>query len=123
MAIILIVEDDIFTCHIGELTIGDLGHHTFSASDMSEALIHLRSPQPIDALFTDIRLKESVIGGFELARQAVDIRPGLRVLYTSGTSINDEMEAMFVEGGHFLQKPYTQHHLQSSVKELLSASF
>jgi hypothetical protein len=41
----------------------------------------------------------------------------------TGNSITDEMRALFVEGAHFLEKPYTQHQLQDSVEELLAASF
>ena len=122
MAIILIVEDDVFICEIAELIIDDLGHNTLPASDVSEALLHLRSSQRIDALFTDVHLQEAVLGGFELARHAVDIRPELRVLYTTGNSVNDEMAALFVDGAHFLQKPYTQMQLQNSIDHLLAAS-
>jgi hypothetical protein len=43
------------------------------------------------------------------------------VLYTTGNTINDKMKALFVEGGHFLQKPYTKLQLQNSVTELLAA--
>ena len=57
MAVILIVEDDVFTREIAEIIIQDWGHHTLSASDVDEALTLLRSPQHIDALFTDIYLK------------------------------------------------------------------
>ena len=77
----------------------------------------LRSPQHIDALFTDIYLKEAVHGGCDLALQAIALRPNLRVLYTTGNSITDKMKALFVEGTHFLRKPYTQHQLQDSVED------
>jgi hypothetical protein len=43
------------------------------------------------------------------------------VLYTTGNTINDKMKMMFVEGAHFLQKPYTQIQLQNSVEALLAA--
>jgi DNA-binding NtrC family response regulator len=84
--------------------------------------VHLQSLQPIDALFTDIRLKSIVLGGFELAHQAIKLRPELRVLYTTGSSLTDKMKALFVEGAHFMQKPYTPAQLQTSMKELLAAS-
>jgi FixJ family two-component response regulator len=45
------------------------------------------------------------------------------VLYTTGNTINDKMKTLFVEGAHFLQKPYTQHQLQDSVEKLLAAQF
>jgi CheY-like chemotaxis protein len=121
MAVILIVEDDVFIRQIAELMIDDLGHTTLSASDLGDALSVLRSPQHIDALFTDIRLKTAAFGGCELAHQAVKVWPTLRVLYTTGNSINDKMKALFVEGAHFLPKPYTQDQLQDAVEKLLTA--
>src|SRR5450759_238737 len=123
MAVILIVEDDVFSGEIAELLIQDWGHRTLSASDVDEALSLLRSPQHIDALFTDIYLKTVVLGGCELARQAIALRPKLRVLYTTGNSVTDKMKALFVEGTHFLRKPYTPDQLKDSVEDLLAAQF
>jgi CheY-like chemotaxis protein len=121
MAVILVVEDDVFIREIAEMMIQDWGHRTLSASDVDEALSLLRSPQHIDALFTDIYLKTAVLGGCELARQAIALRPKLRVLCTTGNSVTDQMKALLVEGTHFLGKPYTQHQLQDSVEALLAA--
>ncbi len=122
MAVILIVDDEVFIRGVTELMIQDLGHETLAASDIDEALVHLKAPQSIDALFTDIRLKSFVLGGFELAVQAIKLRPDLRVLYTTGSSMTEKMRALFVEGAHFMQKPYTPVQLQTSMKELLAAS-
>ena len=121
MAVILIVEDDTFIREMTEMVIQDWGHHTLSASDVDGALSLLRSPQRIDALFTDIYLKTAVLGGCELARQAIELRPNLRVLYTTGNSVTDQMKALFVEGAHFLRKPYTEHQLQNCFAALLAA--
>jgi CheY-like chemotaxis protein len=120
MAVILVVEDDVFIREIAEMMLQDEGHRTVSAGDVDEALALLRSPQRIDALFTDIYLKTAVLGGCELARQAIALRPKLRVLYTTGNSVTDKMKALFVEGTRFLGKPYTQHQLQDSVEDLLA---
>jgi len=81
MAVILVVEDDVFIRQVAEMMIQDWGHDILSAGDVDEALSLLRSPQHIDALFTDIYLKNSVLGGCELAHQAIALRPKLRVLY------------------------------------------
>ena len=120
MAVILIVEDDSFICEMTEMMIQDWGYHTLSASDVDEALSLLRSPQRIDALFTDIYLKTAVLGGCELARQAIKLRPKLRVLYTTGNFVTDKIKALFVEGTHFLRKPYTHHQLRNSVEGMLA---
>jgi CheY-like chemotaxis protein len=121
MAVILIVEDDVFIREVAEMMIQDSGHHTLSASDVPEALSHLLSPQHIDALFTDIYLKTAVLGGCELAHQAIKLRPKLRVLYTTGNTITDKMKALFVVDTRFLCKPYTQHQLHDSIAGLLAA--
>src|ERR1700730_17474927 len=120
MAVILVVEDDVFIREVAEMMIQDWGHQTLAASDVDEALAILRSPQPIDALFTDIYLKTLVHGGCDLALQAIALRPGLRVLYTTGNTITDKMKALLIEGTHFLRKPYTQNQLQDSVKTMLT---
>jgi CheY-like chemotaxis protein len=121
MAMILIVEDDVFILEMAAMMVQDWGHHTLSASDVDDALSLLRSPQQIDALFTDIYLNTAVFGGCELAHQAVKLRPKLRVLYTTGNTVTDKLRALFVEGAHFLRKPYTHHQLQDSVEGLLAA--
>ncbi len=121
MAVILIVEDDVFIRQIAAMMIEDWGHSTFSASDSDEAIALLDSPQLIDALFTDIYLKTAVLGGCELANRAIKLRPQLRVLYTTGNSVTDKMKALFVEGARFLCKPYTANQLHKSVDSLLAA--
>lgn len=121
MAVILIVEDDVFIREIAEMMIQGWGHQTLTASDVDEALSILRSPQPIEAMFTDIYLKTAILGGCELARQAIALRPNLRVLYTTGNPMTEKMKALLVEGTHFLRKPYTEHQLQNSIIDLLAA--
>ena len=119
MAIILIVEDEFFIRQNAEWTIGDLGHNTLLASDLDEALVHLSASRHIDALFVDIRLHTLALGGYEVANQAIMMRPELRVLYTSGSPLTADMTDLFVGGGQFLQKPYSSSQLEFSVGELL----
>lgn len=119
MAVILIVEDEIFTREIADMTLQDLGHLTLSAGDVNEALILLRSSKHIDALFTDIYLKKDILGGCEVAAKAIELRPDIRVLYTTGNVLTDKVKALFIKGTTCLHKPYTQHQLQDSVEHLL----
>ena len=121
MAVVLVVEDDVFIREIAEMMIQDWGHQTLSASDIDEALLLLRSPQQIDALFTDIYLKDAILGGCDLAIQAIALRPGLRVLYTTGNTITEKMTALLIEGTQFLRKPYTQNQLHESIKTTLAS--
>jgi CheY-like chemotaxis protein len=121
MAVILVVEDDFFIRDMAILMIVDWGHQVLSACDVPEALIHLKSPHHIDALFTDVHLKTEILGGCDVARLAILLRPGLRVLYTTATRDPDKMHARFAVGTHFLPKPYTERQLELSIQSLLAA--
>ena len=120
MANILIVEDEVFIRQNAGWAMEDLGHNTLMACDLDEALVHLSGSQPIDALFVDIRLHTLVDGGYDVANQAVALRPELRVLYTSGSPLTTDMTDRFVGGGQFIQKPYSCAQLELSVGELLN---
>ena len=121
MAVILIVEDEALLRLLAETMIQDWGHQTLSSGDVDEALLLLRSPQPIAALFTDIRLKAGALDGFDLALEAIKLRPEMRVLYTTGSSVTDKMKAQFVKGAHLLPKPYLEQQLRDSLEGLLAA--
>ncbi|MGB5078408.1 MAG: response regulator [Sphingorhabdus sp.] len=119
MAVILIVEDDAFIRMNAQMLIEELGHDSLLASDLAGALLHLLAPCHIDALFVDIRLDALAFGGYEVANEAIAIRPALRVLYTSGSTLTADMTGRFVVGGLFLPKPYSPEQIESSVGELL----
>ena len=119
MAVILIVEDEIFIRQSAEWAMEDLGHGVLVAGDLGEAIVHLSAPAPIDALFVDMRLSNAPFAGYDVADQAVALKPGLRVLYTSGTPLTPEMEDRFVPGARFIQKPYSPEQLSASMEQLL----
>jgi CheY-like chemotaxis protein len=121
MAVVLVVEDEVFIRELAESMIQDWGHTILSASDVPQAMAHLRSGAPIDALFTDVYLKAEMHGGCDIARQAIMLRPELRVLYTTANPVTAKLHALFVVGAHFLPKPYTEDQLGASVQNLLAA--
>jgi CheY-like chemotaxis protein len=121
MAVILIVEDDPFTCELAGMLIEGWGYDILSASDVDEALALLRSSQQIDALFTDIYLRTAVCGGCDLADQAIKLRPELVVIYTTGNLVTCELQALFVKGAPCLRKPYTPHQLRNTLGDMLAA--
>ena len=118
MAVILVVEDDASILQTLEWVIEDLGHNSLLASDLAGALLHLEAPYHIDALLVDIRLHALAHGGYDVANQAIALRPALPVLYTSGSLLTGDMTDRFVPGGRFLQKPYSPTQLESFLGEL-----
>jgi DNA-binding NtrC family response regulator len=119
MAAILVVEDDIFMLQSLEWVFEDMGHSALPASDLAGALAHLVAVQPIHALFVDIRLDALAFGGFDVADQAIGLRPDLPVLYTSGSPLTKDMAGRFVPGARFLQKPYAPARLEALITEIL----
>jgi DNA-binding NtrC family response regulator len=119
MAVVLVVEDEVFIRQSAEWAMEDIGHTPLMAEDLAGALTHLSAAGPIDALFVDIRLNTLAAGGYDVANQAIALRPSLRVLYTSGTPLTTDMSDLFVVGGQFIQKPYSPEQLEVSMGKLL----
>jgi DNA-binding NtrC family response regulator len=123
MAIILVVEDEEQTRVLVESILVDDGHQALTAAASAQALAVIQTDHPIDLLFTDIRLGPDVDAGLmhaglDLAQQAVELRPELRVLYTTGHGITNRMKAMFVPGSEFLPKPYDINRLTEKIAAL-----
>jgi CheY-like chemotaxis protein len=121
MARVLLVEDEIPVLLFAEIVLEGLGHSLVSVSSQTEAL-ELLEGYDLDVLFTDIRLPESDLAGFELARQARDRHPLLKVLYTTGQPIDDRMKALYVDGAAMLPKPYTDYALKNALEGVLNAA-
>jgi CheY-like chemotaxis protein len=80
---VLAVEDEaaVLTAVIENLA--DLGYQVIPARDAMEALERLRGEERVDILFSDIVMPGGM-NGLQLAVEAERLRPGLRVLLTSG---------------------------------------
>jgi DNA-binding NtrC family response regulator len=112
MAAILIVEDEEQVRVLAESYLREQGHETFSAATRDQALAVLETAE-IDLLFVDVGLYEHREGGLDLAKQAVERNPDLKVLYTTGQTVTDGMKALFVQNAALLTKPYTVEQLQT----------
>jgi DNA-binding NtrC family response regulator len=121
MAVILVVEDEEQIRVLVESILVDDGHQTLSAAATAQALAVIQTDHPIDLLFTDIRLGPDVGAGLVHAGlESVELRPELRVLYTTGYGVTDGMKAMFVPGSEFLPKPYDINRLAAKIAALTS---
>jgi hypothetical protein len=52
-----------------------------SSGDAS--IVILAGSEPVDALFVDIILNRDMQAGIELAKQAIELKPGLKVVYST----------------------------------------
>jgi CheY-like chemotaxis protein len=121
MATILIVEDEPQISSLLQSLFEEQGHTTFSAATADEALAILTGPKTVDALFVDIILKGDMQAGIEVAKRAVELKPGLKVLYSTGLTVTDDMKASVLPGSIILEKPYSEHELLASLSVHLAA--
>jgi CheY-like chemotaxis protein len=115
MATILIIEDEPQISALVRSIIEEEGHKVLSAATADEALAILTGPEAVDALFVDIMLKGDMQAGIEFAKRAVEIKPDLRVLYSTGLTVTDDMKALVVPGSIILEKPYSEDELLTSL--------
>lgn len=115
--LILVVDDDQDVLELAVATLTDVGFRVNGASAPEAALEVLRTTPEVDLLLTDI-VMPGAMSGFALARAARQIRPDLRILYTSGYAED------LVEGteryGRLIAKPWRIDTLHRGVREALS---
>src|SRR4029434_3637805 len=115
MAVILIVEDEEQVRVLAESFLQAEGNKTLSAATVEQALALIEGEEPVDLLFVDLKIQDDLEGGLKLAKKAVEARPELQVLYTSGQAVTDGMTALFVEKSAFCAKPYTVEQLATTM--------
>lgn len=116
---ILLVEDNDGMREIATAQLRALGYDVTVAANATAALEVLRSPARVDLLLTDIVMPGD-IDGRDLALQARELRPALKVLFTSGfteAAIVASIQRDF--GGAMLSKPYRQSELARRLRDIL----
>ena len=117
--VILVVEDDAGVRELVILMLETLGYRVLAAPDGPSALALLEATPEIDLLFTDVVLPKRM-SGRELAERAALLRPGLKVLFTSGYTENAIVHhGRLDEGVLLLSKPYQKAELARKVREAL----
>jgi hypothetical protein len=118
---ILLVEDAQAVRQLAERILISCGYSVLSASDGFEALDILSRDQgiPIDLLFCDVVMP--LMSGRELAEQVVALKPGIKVLFTSGYTDDVVLRHGIIQSETaFLQKPYSTIQLTQKIREVLA---
>ncbi|WP_286773015.1 GAF domain-containing protein [Sphingomonas sp. 66-10] len=118
---VLVVEDDAEVRAFSADVLRDAGYQVLEAGDGAAALRILeRRNQRVDLLFTDVVMPG--LSGRELSDRARQLRPNLKVLYTSGYTRNAIVHGGRLDPGvELLPKPFTSRSLMLRVRDLLDA--
>jgi PAS domain S-box-containing protein len=119
---ILIVEDNRDLAKSANRVLLDAGYQTSEANSAEEALTLLKTNSSFDLLFTDIILTRGK-NGIELAKDALQLKPDMRVLFSSGFS----EAALRVSGKelvaeNFIAKPYRKEDLLSKISKIMEGT-
>ena len=117
---ILVVEDDERVRRLTITRLKLIGYQVLEASDGPRALDILSQGSVIDLVFTDLVMPGGM-SGRDVAARARQLRPGIKVLLTSGYAEElvhgDDLER---EQLKVLRKPYRQSDLVAALRDVLS---
>lgn len=112
---VLLVEDNDTLRLLAADALSILGVHVISCPCADDALLVLERREPVDLVFTDIRMPGR-LDGLQLAALVAERWPDLSILITSGNrSADDKLPTKAL----FLPKPWTLTRLFETVEALV----
>jgi two-component system, cell cycle sensor histidine kinase and response regulator CckA len=119
---VLLVDDEDNIIQVTKEMLERMGYEVLVARNGNEALNVIKGdPQRVDLLILDM-IMPGLSGGktFDRVRE---IRGDLKVLLSSGYSINGEAEEILQRGcDGFIQKPYTMNELSKKITHIMAAT-
>jgi PAS domain S-box-containing protein len=117
---VLVVEDEAVVRGVILEMLGEQGYRTLEAADGPSGLRILRANERIDLLVTDIGLPG--MNGRQLADQARETRPDLKILFITGYAESVAIADGFLQPGmEMVTKPFDLDHLSRRVRAMVSS--
>jgi PAS domain S-box-containing protein len=116
---VLVVEDEPVVRGVIIEMLHDQGYRVLEATDGPSGLRMLRLNERIDLLVTDVGLPG--MNGRQLADQARETRPGLKILFITGYAENVAIADGFLQPGmEMITKPFDLDNLSRRIREMVS---
>jgi len=116
---VLVVEDDVDVRQQSVEALSELGYRVLQAADGPAALRLLRRETHVDLLFTDVVLPAGMTGA-QVAAEAREIQPGIKVLFTTGYARNAIVHNGRLDPGvQLITKPYSFADLAAKIRDVL----
>ncbi len=116
---ILLIDDEDMIIDVGKRMLAKLGYNIMIAKSGREALeIYRENQKKIDMVILDMIMPG--MGGGETYDKLKEINPGIKVLLSSGYSINGQAAEILNRGcSEFIQKPFSLKELSQKLREIL----
>ncbi|MEO8421882.1 MAG: ATP-binding protein [Hyphomicrobium sp.] len=115
---VLVVEDEDSVRTVVAANLRELGYDVFEAPNARNALAELANGRTFDLLLTDIVMPDT--NGRKLADAAVEMQPGLKVLFMTGFTKNAVVHNGIVDPGvSLLTKPFSIEQLSRAVRRAM----
>ena len=116
---ILLVDDEQLILDVGKEMLAALGYEVMAASGAAEALeVFKTHHKDIDLVILDMVMP--TMGGEEVYARMREMHPEVRVLLSSGYSVNGKPGQILEKGcDGFIQKPFTMAQLSRSIRNIL----
>lgn len=117
---VLLVDDEEMIINVGQTMLNRLGYRVLTARSGKEAIgLYSKNGKKVDIVILDMIM--SGMGGGETYDQLKEINKNVRVLLSSGYSINGQAQEILDRGCKgFIQKPFSIVTLSRALKEALS---
>jgi CheY-like chemotaxis protein len=116
---ILLVDDEAMILEVGKAILTQLGYTVITADSGQTALtIYAQNAPPIDLVILDMIMPQ--MGGSETFDRLLKLNPDVKVLLSSGYSMDGQAAAILNRGcSGFIQKPFTLNDLSRKLREIL----
>jgi len=118
-ATLLLVDDEDIIIEVGEQMLKTLGYEVLLARGGKKAIeIYTNNQDRIDMVILDMIMPD--MGGGETYDRLKGINPDVKVLLSSGYSINEKANEILERGCNgFIQKPFDLRGLSGKIGEIL----
>ena len=116
---VLLVDDEPMIIDVGSAMLKNLGYFVYTAGNGSEAIdLYSTHGAEIDLIILDMIMPE--LSGEETFNRLKTIDPAVRVLLSSGYSLDGQAEKILAAGCcGFIQKPFNMSHFSQKIRAIL----
>jgi len=118
---ILLVDDEEMIIEVGQEILQEMGYKVFLARTGREAVeVYNDNKQEIDMVILDMIMPD--MGGGEAYDKMKEIHPGVKVLLSSGYSVEGQASEILARGCNgFIQKPFSAKQLSQTIRQVLES--